>query len=320
MRTVLCSFLLSAACFAQMDVPAGAEADDTPQQAATDQNKKLDQQQPQNGTKRSVLQPKPAGQLIKPKDLYDKTGYWHPFLRMPKYVLMDQKAIWTSPFHTSKKDAKYWVIWGGVVGGLIVADKHIENAAPNNSTLRRIGTDASYLGQAYSLLPIAAGLYFVGTAKGEDHLREVGLMSFEAVANTSLMQLVLKPLFSRARPFEGDGNGHFWDSPSRINASFPSGHSINTFAIASVIAHEYHHHLWVKMLCYGYGAGVAAARLAARQHFPSDVVAGGVMGWFVGDYVYGKRHNTDLDGKSSFAQKILGHVRIGGAYPTVPAY
>ena len=105
---------------------------------------------------------------------------------MPKYVLMDQRAIWTSPFHTSKKNVKYWVIWGGVVGGLIAADKHIENAA--------------------------------------------------------------------------------------------------------------------------------------RRHFPSDVVAGGVMGWFVGDYVYGKRHNTDLDGKSSFAQKILGHVRIGGAYPTVPAY
>ena len=145
-------------------------------------------------------------------------------------------------------------------------------------------------------------------------------MSFEAVADTFLMQTALKPLFSRARPLEGDGHGHFWDSPDRLKAGFPSGHSINTFAIASVIAHEYHHHLWVKILCYGYGAGVAAARLAARQHFPSDVVAGGAMGWFVGDYVYGKRHNSDLDAKSSFAEKILGHVRIGGESPATPAY
>ena len=148
MRTVLCAFLLFAACFAQTDLTVGEQADDTPQQTATDDNWQPDQQQEQNGTQRSVLQPKPAGQLIKPKDLYDKTGYWHPFLRMPNYVLMDQKAIWTSPFHTSKKDAKYWVIWGGVVGTLIATDKHIENAAPNNSTLRAIGTDASYLGQA----------------------------------------------------------------------------------------------------------------------------------------------------------------------------
>ena len=136
-------------------------------------------------------------------------------------------------------------------------------------------------------------------------------MSFEAVADTSLMQLALKPLFGRARPTQSDGNGHFWDSPARISASFPSGHSINTFAMASVIAHEYHHHTWVKVLCYGYGAGVAAARLAARQHFPSDVVAGGAMGWFVGDYVYGKRHNPDLDSKRTVTERILDHVHLG---------
>ena len=280
MRAVLSSWLLWGACFAPTDVPARAATGDPSQQIAKDENQQPDQQQPpQNDAGRSVLQPKPAGPLIKPKDLYDNSGYWRPFLRMPGYVLMDQKAIWTSPFHASKKDVKYWVIWGSVIGGLIAADKHIESAAPNNSTLRNIGTDASYFGQAYSLLPIAAGLYLVGTAKGEDHFREVGLMSFEAVADTGLMQLVLKPLFGRARPTEGDGNGHFWDSSSRITAGFPSGHSINTFAMASVIAHEYHHKLWVKLLCYGYGAGVAAARLSARRHFPSDVVAGGVMGW-----------------------------------------
>jgi membrane-associated phospholipid phosphatase len=314
MRALLCSCLLGAACFAQTDAPASAGTDDTRQQIAKDQNQQPDPQQPPpNGAGRSVLQPKPAPSLIKPNDLYDQTGYWGPFARMPKYVLMDQKAIWTSPFHTSKKNVKYWVIWGSVIGGLIAADKHIESAAPNNSTLRNIGTDASYFGQAYSLLPIAAGLYFAGTAKSDDHFREVGLMSFEAVADTGLLQLVLKPLFSRARPTEGDGNGHFWDSSSRINAGFPSGHSINTFAMASVIAHEYHQHLWVKLLCYGYGAGVAAARLSARRHFPSDVVAGGVMGWFAGDYVYGKRHNPDLDERPGIAQWMLEHVHVGMA-------
>ena len=52
-------------------------------------------------------------------------------------------------------------------------------------------------------------------------------------------------------------------------------------------------------MIYGYGTGVAAARLAAQRHFPSDVVAGGVIGWFVGDYVYAKRHNPELMGKPS---------------------
>ena len=53
----------------------------------------------------SALGVQPGPEVLKPKDLYDATGYFHPFVRMPKYVWNDQKAIWTSPFHTSKKDA-----------------------------------------------------------------------------------------------------------------------------------------------------------------------------------------------------------------------
>ena len=36
------------------------------------------------------------------------------------------------------------------------------------------------------------------------------------------------------------------------------------------------------------------------------------MGWFVGDYVYAKRHNPDLNRKQGAMQKVLAHVRIGG--------
>ena len=183
------------------------------------------------------------------------------------------------------------------MGGLIVADRYIERNAPTNDTLVRVGNDASYLGQAYTLLPIAAGIYFIGTAKGSDHFRETGLLSFETIADVTVLQLVLKEALRRERPLEGHGNGAFGQSPNRSNSSFPSGHAITTFALASVIAQEFRHHRWVKALIYGYGAGVAAARLAAQRHFPGDVVAGGVMGWFVSDYVYAKRHNPELVGK-----------------------
>ena len=67
----------------------------------------------------SALQVKPGGQVIKQKDLWTDTGYFHPFLRMPRYFVQDQKAIWTSPFHTAKSDIKYWAIFGGAVGGMI---------------------------------------------------------------------------------------------------------------------------------------------------------------------------------------------------------
>jgi membrane-associated phospholipid phosphatase len=67
------------------------------------------------------------------------------------------------------------------------------------------------------------------------------------------------------------------------------------------------------VLAYSYATGVALSRLAANQHFPSDTLAGGAMGWFIGDYVYAKRHNPEIGSKPSISQKILEHVHFGGA-------
>jgi membrane-associated phospholipid phosphatase len=68
-------------------------------------------------------------------------------------------------------------------------------------------------------------------------------------------------------------------------ASFPSGHSIESWALASVIAYEYRDRKWVPWIAYGLSSVVAAARFGARQHYASDVIAGSAMGFFIGRYV-----------------------------------
>lgn len=286
----------------------------TPRSTAPAQTPAADQnQQTSEDRNRSVLEVKPGSEAIKNKDLWERTGYFHPFLRMPKYVLRDQKAIWTSPFHTAKKDIKWWLLLGGATGALIATDRYTSKALPNTSFQTHLGNDFSNLGASYTLIPISAGFYFIGTAKGSDHFRETGMLAFETLVDTTIIETVVKAATNRARPLEGNGNGGFFESKgSPFNASFPSGHTIATFGLASVFAHEYPHKLWLKLLIYGYAGTVTGARLAARRHFPSDVVAGGAIGWFVGDYVYGKRHNPELDGKRSALQNVLAHVRIGG--------
>ena len=261
----------------------------------------------------SVTKPSPGQEAIKPKDYNDATGYLHPFDRMPRFVAYDQKAIWSSPFHTSRKNVKWWVIFAGATGGLIAADKYIARNAPDNATLRTLGNDVSYLGEYYTLLPAAAAFYVGGTAGGSDHFRETGLLSFEALADVTLVQFALKGVFDRQRPGEGLGQGAFGASAgNRFNSGFPSGHAIETMCLASVIAHEYPHKKWVRILAYSYAAGVIGARLGANQHFPGDTMAGGAIGWFVGDYVYGHRHNPGVDKRPTISQKIMEHVRIGG--------
>lgn len=260
---------------------------------------------------RSVLAVKPGEKDIKNKDLFERTGYFHPFVRLPRFVLSDQKHIWTSPFHTSEQDAKFWAIFGGATAVLVVYDEKIQRNAPNPKWLVTLGTDGSYLGTAYTLIPLTAGFYFVGSKVGNERFREAGLMSFEALIDATVVDEAFKLVADRQRPLEGAGEGNFFQSNNRINSSFPSGHSINTFALASVFAHEYHDKWWVKVLAYAYAGSVAGSRLAANRHFPSDTLAGGVMGWFIGDYIYGKRHNSELDRKPTVAQKILDHVQIG---------
>ena len=246
----------------------------------------------------------------------EKTGYWHPFIRLPKDILDDQKAIWTSPFHTAKKDIKWWAIFGSAEAALLATDKWTVKQLPNTAGQVHLGNDVSVMGAAYTLIPIAASFYFVGTSARSERLRETGILSIESLIDSTLVETVIKSATLRARPLDGNRKGGFWDGHGpQWNASFPSGHSFKTFAVASVVAHEYSRTWWVKALAYGYAGSVAGARLAARRHFPGDVVAGGVMGWFIGDYVYNKRHNSELARQPGAARKILDHVRFRGRVP-----
>jgi membrane-associated phospholipid phosphatase len=272
-------------------------------------------------TKQSTLSVAPGPEAIKDKDLYEKTGYFHPFVRMPKYVLHDQEEIWTSPFHTAKSDIKWWVIFGTATAALIATDQWTVQHLPNTNAQVRLGGYTSDIGAAYTLVPLSAFFYFVGTASRHERFRETGLLAFETLIDTTIVDTVIKTATDRARPLESDGKGHFWDSPGAPwNASFPSGHVIASFALASVVAHEYSHssnrarRIWVPIVAYGLATTVAGARLAARRHFPGDVVPAAAMGWFIGDYVYGKRHNPELDGHRTVSQRVLDHVHFGMSF------
>jgi membrane-associated phospholipid phosphatase len=260
----------------------------------------------------STLQVKPGSPVLKDKDLYEQTGYIHPFIRMPQYVLKDQKSIWTSPFHTSRKDIKWWILFGGATGALIAADKSIDKALPTSSTIVSVSNHASDIGSAYSLIPISAAFYFIGAGTHDEKFRETGLLSFETLIDTSLAVEALKLVADRSRPYQDGAKGRFEDDPNRWSSGFPSGHAISTWALASVIAHEYPHPLIIPITAYALATTVVVARVGARQHFPGDVMAGSAMGWFIGDFVYGKRHNEDVNRKKTAMHKILDHVGVGG--------
>src|SRR4029077_17205119 len=70
-----------------------------------------------------------------------------------------------------------------------------------------------------------------------------------------------------------------------------------------------------KILAYGLAGAVSYSRVRGRQHFPSDVFIGGMMGNMVAQKIYTRHHDTELGGAAwrSIGEIVRGD---GGASPS----
>jgi len=103
---------------------------------------------------------------------------------------------------------------------------------------------------------------------------------FACVGLSGLLVNVLKIMFGRARPRLFDESGALHFDPltlGYLNASFPSGHATTVGAIAGILMVWYPR--WSLPLI-ALGLFVAATRIAANAHYPSDAVAGFLLGTF----------------------------------------
>jgi len=196
-------------------------------------------------------------------------------------IVHDQKQIWTSPFRMTRRNAKWWLILGGVTGALIATDRRSSQQLPNTGDQLAFSRHVSQLGAEYTLIPMVGGFYLSGVLTRQSKLRDTGLLGAEALLDGLIVSEVLKVATGRQRPLEGEGGGPFF----RGSDAFPSGHTIDSFALASVVAHQYHDNKAIVILAYGLATMVGASRFSARQHSASDIVAGGAMGWFIGRHV-----------------------------------
>lgn len=210
-------------------------------------------------------------------------------------ILKDQKGIWTAPFHWQQSDAKWIAPLGLSLAALIATDKHtsgelVENG--DNHNRLRISKDISYAGSLYSTGGIAALFYFTGRISHDERAKETGLLAGEALINSTIVSQAIKGASQRQRPQVDHSSGEFFAGGS----SFPSGHAINSWTLATIIASEYGpRHPAVRYAAYGLASAVSISRYTSRRHFLSDVLAGSALGYGIGRYVYHQHHDTSLD-------------------------
>ena len=82
-------------------------------------------------------------------------------------------------------------------------------------------------------------------------------------------------------------DGGFFVAPFSVaddRVSFPSGHSTLAFAFSTVMAHQVNNIFW-KVGWFSAAGLVSYARMYHDQHWFSDVLIGGAIGYFTGRFV-----------------------------------
>ena len=239
-------------------------------------------------------------------------------VKFVRNVAYDQKVIWASPFKAKVEDLNWIIPLAGVTAGLINADAELSHRVNTNSSFSQHSGTIANAGVGF-LLGGSGGLYLLGVMRGNDHRKETGILAIEAATDSLIMDQVFKLVTQRARPTDGNQQGDFYNSSSITNSSFPSQHAALAWSAASVLAHEYPGPL-TRFFVYGVATGVSAARVAGRQHFPSDVLVGSAMGWLIGRQVYKSHHEPEFPGPDygTFARPPSEGPAAERASPYVP--
>ena len=183
---------------------------------------------------------------------------------------------------------------GVLIGGAALFDRaagSYADAQHNEPALKVLRQGGSALPFAEFGLAGAAWLARRGSADGD-----VALASVEAGLTSVVLAETIKLGVDRSRPREGRGAADF-GREKRSDSSFPSVHAALAWSVLTPIAQRYDAP-WL----YGVAALTNAARVAGRNHWLSDTVAGSVLGYVVGDW-FGKR----ADGGTATTVMLVPH-------------
>ena len=210
----------------------------------------------------------------------------------------DTVHVFTAPTRWDEGD---WLVAAGAGGfalGTTVFDRSIRDSvqARRSARLDRFCRGFEHLGADYSFVILAGfeGYHFLADDRRAQAVFVDGLAA--SLVASGFIAPILKYSVGRERPSDAANPYRF--HPFTNHNSFPSGHTTQAFAVATVIASHYPS-WWVEALAYGSAGLVGYCRVEQNAHWTSDVVTGALIGWSVGHSI--AKHN----GKSAAAKFTL---------------
>ena len=223
------------------------------------------------------------------------------------------KSYWNSgltvlaqPIHYDWKD---WTAFAGVAAVTTLAfvyDDEIYNFIDGTFADNRWNTVSKctdVFGEEYFILPSVALTYAISAINKDCRLRNMSLAALQSFVYAEVASAGLKVLTCRMRPLEVNGqwstvngqqstvnsqqstaNSQTWLGPFKSfeSTSFPSGHAMRSFALATTVAGFYPDRKWVGVLSYSLATMTSVGRVISKEHWTSDVIVGAALGYFIG--------------------------------------
>lgn len=144
------------------------------------------------------------------------------------------------------------------------------NLSYHNFILDNLSLLISNLGIIYFWIIVSVILYLFGNEKGKIVAKRMIII----LLLTTIITQLIKIFIMRPRPYTELSNLILLDLGT--DYSFPSGHTATSSAMAYVLSKEYNK--WIFILI---PLVVAFSRLYIGVHYPSDVLGGFLLGFFI---------------------------------------
>jgi len=224
-------------------------------------------------------------------------------------LLADEAAIWTSPFRRPKW--KNVAVWGGVAVATVLLIRNDEAIYRNftrfhdeHKWVRDLSPIATQFGEFWVPFGVAGTLCLTGLTFGDEYTTTTGSLALQAMLHSGLVIQVVKHLAGRSRPFVENGQDHWYGPEAMFHRydndkgfssydSFPSGHTITAWSLATVIASRYPHSFAIGALSYTAATLCGLSRVTEKDHWLSDVLVGAALGYAIGRLVV-RNHDRRL--------------------------
>ncbi len=144
---------------------------------------------------------------------------------------------------------------------------------------RNTKLDPAFKVLSQSMIPVSFGVPVITTGIGlirkDKKLIDNGLQSGAALVISTVFTYGLKYSINRSRPY--DTYLDIQNLSKENDPSFPSGHASSSFAIATSLSLQYKK-WYIITPAYLWAGGVSYSRMHMGVHYPSDVLAGALIG------------------------------------------